>query len=270
MISNNVNRTLCNGAPCKDTGYHESLGNYYSLVMTAAEVDSLGLHFGDGSGNDTPFTIMAWVNSHGGVYTIFSVDREYTFLNTAKILLYEKDSSNYWIIGREVSTQGWITGNTNKWTHWAATYDGGKSASGLKIYIDGNKVDDADDNTGSYGGMGDEGRSGYTTEVSGGSGKTGLMSDISIYGVELTADDIRMIASHRHGFNHMLWNKGSDCKFWTDMSEQYRGGAESQAGWGLPISIKDNVSGDKILNTNAAFTKTALMKWNEFKIPTTK
>ena len=54
------------------------------------------------------------------------------------------------------------------------------------------------------------------------------------------------------------------------MSEQYRGGAESQVGFGLPISIKDNVSGNKILNVSAAFGKTAVSKWNEFKIPTTK
>tara|TARA_R100000808_G_scaffold3421_1_gene12247 strand:+ start:364 stop:1182 length:819 start_codon:yes stop_codon:yes gene_type:complete len=272
MISNLVNRPLSNGDPVPDIAFHDSKGNNYELRMIDGTLNTLGLRFGGAGGDDEPFSIMGWANCQGDKHTIFQVQNEYSFdiLNASTVALTLTSYDGvYETKKREVDDANIVDNNRSKWTHWACTYDGSNNNSGQKIYIDGNRVDNNNDNNGTYAGMSDQDGKGYMVDYEGDSGNKGLLSDVSVYDVELLADDIKMIASHRNGFNHMLWNKGSNCKFWTDMNEQYRSGLESYTFLNQILKISDQVE-DGAITVNASGSQSLAERWQRFKGPTTK
>ena len=273
MISNLINRPLSNGCPTPDIAFHESLGDHHELTISDGDVNTAGLRFGDG-GDDSPFSVMGWIHCAGDGHTVFQVYNEYTFVINSEdagqvgLYLYTVSGTTS-VLGRILDNNNIVEDNMLKWTHWACTYDASEANSGIKIYIDGNQVDDTNDNTLSYGGMSDQDGKGYVVDYTGGGGRKGLMSDLAIYNVELSADDIKMIASQRHGFNHMLWNKGSNCKFWTDMNEQYRSGLESYTFLNQILKISDQVE-DGAITVNASGSQSLAERWQRFKGPTTK
>ncbi len=98
----------------------------------------------------TPFSISTWVNMRSFVYFIPASkwqdgSNEEWLLYTGtqkKIIFHMYDNSEDAYIGRTYGTS--LDSYKNKWTHFAATYDGGTLSSGINIYLNGNKVDDAD------------------------------------------------------------------------------------------------------------------------------
>lgn len=112
--------------------------------------------------NDIPFSIGAWVkfNSVLGYQLVIAKSdygsvpnkREFLFFtnNNSKIYFNLMNSNNYNNrIGRYYNTV--LT--TNVWYYLCATYDGSKLESGMKIYINGVRVDDTSDSAGTYSGL---------------------------------------------------------------------------------------------------------------------
>jgi hypothetical protein len=121
------------------------------------------LTFNNGTNlNDIPFTIGVWVkfNSVSGYQLVIAKSdygsspnkREFLFFTNAdsRIHINLMNSDNYNNrIGRYYNT----VLSTNTWYHMFATYDGSKLESGLKIYINGVRVDDTSDSVGTYSGL---------------------------------------------------------------------------------------------------------------------
>ena len=122
--------------------------------ITIADTDNFS--FTDGSGNDSSFSISSWIYVTDATnWVIFQkgvnfASSEYGFYINANDQLtihLLTDGSNY--LGRKQTA----TIAENKWHHVVATYSGSESSSGLKLYLNGVQVDDADVNGGSYTGM---------------------------------------------------------------------------------------------------------------------
>ena len=118
--------------------------------------DSDSLSFGDGS-TDSALTFSAWVKANDVTLFyiiskgIYNTSGEYRlFINSSNKLIarFMDESVNSTYIGREYSTG--VESYENKWTHIVTTYDGSSNNSGVKIYINGLRVDNADNNAGSY------------------------------------------------------------------------------------------------------------------------
>jgi len=116
--------------------------------------DSDVLSFGDGT-NDYPFTLSYWVKMRDatnfyGVQKDDAANREYFLVTDGgdKLNFRFFDNSTGGRIGRDTSFA--ITAYENKWSHIVGTYDGSRSSSGIKIYLNGERVDDINANSGSY------------------------------------------------------------------------------------------------------------------------
>ena len=95
----------------------------------------------------TPFSISAWVNMDDATIFpivskgVFATDGEW-YLRTFNGLLYFAmlDENSNKFISRYYNTV--LTAYENQWIHLAAIYDGGIQSSGLRIYLNGIRVDD--------------------------------------------------------------------------------------------------------------------------------
>ena len=116
--------------------------------------DSDTLSFGNGT-TDSPFSITAWVYMHDSsrfqiLNKFEGSNREYLFntITSKKLLLVLYDSSISNTINRYCNVS--MAAYENQWAHVTATYDGSSSSSGIKLYINGNRVDTSTTSTGSY------------------------------------------------------------------------------------------------------------------------
>ena len=114
--------------------------------------DTDDLSFGDGS-SDSPFSISVWIYmDDASGFDIISKADEYRFLVTAAAdklaLILEDDSASNATIGRSSDTV--LTSYEGEWIHIVATYDGSGSASGIKLYLNGARIDDTSGESGSY------------------------------------------------------------------------------------------------------------------------
>jgi hypothetical protein len=121
------------------------------------------LTFNNGTNlNDVPFTMGVWVkfNSVLGYQLVIAKSdygsspnkREFLFFtnNDSKIHFNLMNLDNYSNrIGRYYNTNL----STNTWYHMFVTYNGSKLESGIKIYINGVRVDDTSDSVGTYSGL---------------------------------------------------------------------------------------------------------------------
>ncbi len=161
--------------------------------------DSNNLSFGDGT-NDSPFSISTWVKMTDTTRfyilnkgLVFSTNYEYLLNTNAsdKLGLYLYDSSNNSRIGRIYNTP--LTTYQNQWVHICSTYNGSGLSSGIKIYLNGVRVDDTDSNSGTYVAMENGDRN-----LNIGRTETGLYSDgnideTSVFNSELSASDVTAI-----------------------------------------------------------------------------
>jgi hypothetical protein len=85
----------------------------------------------------------------------------------------------------------------NIWYHAAFTYSGNGSASGIKLYLDGSQVDDADFNSGTYTAMENTAQPLWvgreTSRYLGGN-----LSDVRLYSKELSAAEVSDLNSFTH------------------------------------------------------------------------
>ncbi len=116
--------------------------------------DNDNLSFGNGT-TDSPFSISTWVKMDDA--TKFRAIGKYGATNieyllgtgSTDILVFNLyDNSTGGRIGRQYSNA--ITSFEGQWIHLAATYNGNSSTSGLKIYLNGTRVDDTNSTFGTY------------------------------------------------------------------------------------------------------------------------
>ena len=158
--------------------------------------DSDGFSFGDGSGNDDPFSISVWVklaDMTGSNKTIIgklnsATDGEY-------LLFYNVSNSEFRFSIYDGSQPAWIrarssvTINENEWYHVAVTYDGSKVRTGIKMYINGS-LDTLNDGTGIYLGLENTTATLKIGLYDGLNYTDGNIADVRFYDTDLTATDI--------------------------------------------------------------------------------
>ena len=160
--------------------------------------DSDDFSFGDGA-TDSPFSISAWINMDDATrFRIASKfdstsNSEYIFTVSGSDLLTVNlyDNSEIAFIGRKYNTA--LTSYQGQWIHVAFTYNGTSSSSGIKLYLNGSKVDDINSNSGSYTAMENTtqpfyiGRQGATYIAD------GKIDEVAIFNVELTGPQVAAI-----------------------------------------------------------------------------
>ena len=186
----------------------------YSFNFDAAQSDyfdcgdSDTFSFGNGT-TDTAFSLSGWVypDSNTRFKMLAKMDSssqwEYQFGTNStgrlSFTLYSLNTSDR--IQRRYNSLAVVSG---VWQHWVATYDGSASPSGIKIYINGVRVDDTTSTKGSYVAM-----QNTTSPLKIGTSDlsyfaNGKVSNISIFNNELTQDDI--INLYNNGITQDLSN----------------------------------------------------------------
>ena len=105
----------------------------------------------------TPFSISVWVYMHDATNFmiaskgVLDTDGEWRFeLNPSDqiIMRLMDESVDSCFISRYANAA--LTSYENKWIHLVVTYDGSGSSSGIKIYLNGVRVDDTEWNLGAF------------------------------------------------------------------------------------------------------------------------
>ncbi len=151
-----------------------------------------------------PFSISAWVYMHNAIYFVWASkwqvgsNQEWNIFTgtTKKVHFRMYDDSENAYIGRQYNAS--LASYENQWTHFVFTYDGGILSSGIKIYLNGNRVDDADSESGNFISVENLlqtvwiGR--YDTKYS-----NGLFDNVMFFNHELNADEVKALYNGGHG-----------------------------------------------------------------------
>ena len=164
--------------------------------------DNDNLSFGD-SVTDSPFSISTWVNmtdatkfrivtkavggtSNTNEYALFLSGTDQLFLQLYDLTVNDKRNRYY-------TTP--LTSYEGQWIHIVATYSGvggGNAQNGIKLYLNGNRVDNASGAGGNYTAMHNTTApleiAKLTTSYS-----NGLIDELAIFNTELSANDVTTI-----------------------------------------------------------------------------
>lgn len=178
-----------------------SFSNTKSILLDGVDdfvnvADNSNLSFGNGS-TDSPFSISTWVNmTDASTFRILSKyassAQEYFLVtdSTDKINFSLYDNSTGGRLSRKYNTP--LTSFEGQWIHLVATYDGTTNLSGLKIYLNGLRVDNANNQAGSYTAMENTTQPleiGKVTTTN----ANGLIDETAIFNSELSQSDITAI-----------------------------------------------------------------------------
>ncbi|MDA0991342.1 MAG: LamG domain-containing protein, partial [Verrucomicrobia bacterium] len=162
--------------------------------------DDNSLSFGGGA--DSAFSLATWVRMDDATrcrlltkYVSSGGNREWNFDTTGGDHLHLNlyDGATGGRIGRQYSTP--MTAHEGSWIHVAATYSGNESATGIRLYLNGARVDDVNDSSQSYSGM-------PSTSVPLNIGgydafadyMLGALDDVRIYSRELSGNEVSTLA----------------------------------------------------------------------------
>ena len=211
--------------------------------MSISDADIFSL--GNGSGTDNAFSISGWFNADN-IHTNYiatkdaSGNREWAFRTVVNQLHFFAFGTGGGYIGRKYTTN--LSGG--QWYHAVVTYDGSKASSGIKLYVDGTRVDDADYASGTY-----TASVNTTAEVRVSSLQVnntytgGKVDELSFFNTELSASDVTA-----------MYNSGVP----TDISSLspvawYRMG-ENNSGTGTTITDQGSGGNDGTLNNGPTFS----------------
>lgn len=156
----------------------------------------------------TPFSISAWVYMHDATNFVIAskgvlnTDGEWQVFTSGADKLYASfydESVATCYIGRLYNT-ALTTTYEDVWVHIVATYDGGISSSGIKLYLNGTRVDDAnyEASASSF-----EGVENLTHAVWVGRYNTGyangVIDNVMLFAKELTIDEIQILYNDGDG-----------------------------------------------------------------------
>ena len=180
--------------------------------------------FTDGAGNDRPFSVSLWSNidptqnPRGFIDKNNTSAREYSFyslVSNGYVYVRMWSASGAYLQARV--TQSAIASG-GEWKHYAFTYDGSNSATGIKIYING--VESQDNQTT---GVGYNGMAAGTDplEIGNGNGNAyyGDLDAVSIYNKELTDAEITELYNKRAPTNINTSSVKNNCIGWWRMGD---------------------------------------------------
>ena len=160
--------------------------------------DNNNLSFGNGS-TDSPFSISAWIkmtDTSGfrilNKYVGSVVEYSFGTGGAGNLQLYLFNSTSNFIYRGRI--QGSVL-NTGQWYHVVATYSGvgGTNAqNGIKIYVDGVRVDDTNGSAGAYVAMGNTTSDAHIGRLNT-SYTDGTINDTSLFNSELTQANVTTI-----------------------------------------------------------------------------
>jgi len=173
--------------------------------------------FTAGGGDDLPFSIGLWVKHSDDGDALYTptfisksngVNYEWEFGTSVDGLLrfIVIDSTTDWI-GRSCSYD-YLQEFSNKWIYLSATYDGSNDPSGIKIYLNGKRIDDTDDNKDSYVGMSNLSIPVIVSSEYSFYSVNGSIDDMKIFDYALTEDDIKQ--EYNQGMAVVLGSTGTD------------------------------------------------------------
>lgn len=153
--ASSIDGTLTNG-PTFSTDVPVEIFSRFSVsfdgsddYMSIPDADIFSL--GNGSGTDNAFSISAWFNADSiGTNYIATKDsnsnREWAFRTVSSQLHFFAFGTGGGYIGRKYSTNL----SNGQWYHAVVTYDASKASSGIKLYLNGTRVDDANYASGTF------------------------------------------------------------------------------------------------------------------------
>lgn len=176
--------------------YFDGVDDYVDLG------DSDDFSYGDGV-NDSPFSVSAWIKMEdhlkfriiGKYKDQLPYEKEWVFSSdsTGRLMLFLSDNSTGAYINRRYSDTTTFASYVGQWIHVVGTYDGSGTDSGIKLYINGSRVDDFSLSSGSYTAMENTNQSceiGSITMFSGRDYTQGHIADCRLYNSELSSTDI--------------------------------------------------------------------------------
>ena len=174
--------------------------NQYSVSLDGTNdymsiVDADIFSMGNGLGTDNAFSISAWFNADNIASFYFTTkdasgNREWAFRTVSSQLHFFAFGTGGGYIGRKYSTNL----NTGQWYHAVVTYDASKASSGIKLYLNGKRVDDADYASGTF-----TASKNTSTEVRvggleiGPAYSNGKVDEVAIFNTELSSSDVTSI-----------------------------------------------------------------------------
>ncbi|MDD4924654.1 MAG: LamG domain-containing protein, partial [Dehalococcoidales bacterium] len=270
----------------KDSGW------FGGKIGGALKLDGVNDYIGCGDQNvfsfgnssvDGPFSLESWVYMEDldSFFIVSKNDynanqkREYVLYvgGDKKLTFLLEDQSAGGSIYRKYNTA--LTSYQNQWVHVTATYDGSSSNAGLKLYLNGVRVDDTGADS-SYTAMENLGqplelgsRSSYSQSAD------GLIDEVKIYSRELSVEEVRYRYNRGGPIGHWKFDEGSgtiayDASGNSNHGTMYYMSTSTSGGWsqgkvGRALSfdlIDDYVDcgDDSIFSFAGAFTLEAWIK----------
>ena len=199
--SGSNNGTLINGVTRSTNVPPNPFVNTKSILLDGIDdfvnvADNNNLSFGNGV-TDSPFSISAWVKMNDatkfraiGKYGATNVEYLFATGGDDKIVFNLYDNSTGARIGRKYDTT--LTSYEGQWIHLVATYNGNSSTSGLKIYLNGSRVDDTNSTLGTYVAMENTTQPFYIGKLTT-TYADGNVDETAVFNTELSASDITTI-----------------------------------------------------------------------------
>jgi len=203
--------------------------------------------FTDGSGNDNPFSISAWVKLDGNNRTRVAGKGNLEWLfgtgSTSKfsIFLWSNDSTSAYLAKEETSVLA-----TGTWHHIVATYDGSNNVSGINLYRAGSLVTMSDVSSGTYAGMASQqgslrlGQWELNSSV-----MNGLVDEVAVFDYELTSSQVSTI-----------YNSGSPADISSLNPLGYWRMGDNNGGTGTTITDQGSGGNDGTLTNGPTFSTT--------------
>lgn len=201
---------------------YPSVSNQYAVdfdgtndYMSIPDADIFSL--GNGSGTDNAFSISGWFNADSiGTFYIATKDasgaREWAFRTISSQLTFFAFGTGGGYIGRQYTSAL----STGQWYHAVVTYDGSKASSGIKLYLNGSQVDNADYASGTYTAAVNASAEVRVSALQvNGTYADGKIDEVAIFNSELSSSDVTAIYNSGKpatlsGYNPVGWWRMGD------------------------------------------------------------
>lgn len=142
--------------------------------------------------NDLPFSLNIWVkisNNNSSADKNFFTKTNIWLISVDKFDAYAtlKTGNPNTFIQRKCSFgNGWFNSYSGEWINFSSTYNGSETPSGIKLYLNGVRIDTTDVSSSTYTGMNPS----STNDIVLGNGILGSVANVQIYNKELSASEV--------------------------------------------------------------------------------